>query len=72
MRVPAIDSDLIVLRGLEGNERADHLNGLQSLLQPHVDVLVVLWWVVWFAVLLLFVAREVVLPAVARRRARRA
>jgi hypothetical protein len=65
----AIDpDDLIVLRGLEGNERADQLNALQRLLAPHVDVLTVFWWIVWFTVLGLFLWRELIAPLWARRR----
>ena len=39
------EKNIIVLQGLEGNEPA-HLSGLQVPLAPHVDTLIVGWWIV--------------------------
>lgn len=40
--------ELVILPGLEGNERT-HLEGLQLYLAPHLDFLLVFWWAVFAA-----------------------
>ena len=55
------EEPLIVPRGLEGNEPT-HLSGLQLALAPHVDVLKMLWALVFVCVLVVVVTRHILIP----------
>jgi hypothetical protein len=41
---------IIVLKGLEGNDPT-HLKGLQTFLEPQVDLIIIFWWTVFLIVI---------------------
>ena len=51
----------IVLKGLEGNAPT-HLKGLQLYLAPHLELLLQIWQLVFFAVLMYMLVRHVLMP----------
>ena len=57
---------LIELRGLEGNSPT-HLSGLQLVVQPHLEILTVIWWCVFFGTLMIVVVKNLVLPILKKR-----
>jgi len=52
---------IIELRGLQGNEPT-HLSGLQTVLAEHVEVLRVIWLILFFASLLFVCIRMILMP----------
>ncbi|MBL4644664.1 MAG: hypothetical protein JKX80_02240 [Candidatus Pacebacteria bacterium] len=54
----AQDKNIIILQRLEGNE-ATHLKGIQVPLAPYTDFLIMLWWFVWIAVLIIVMYKAI-------------
>jgi len=58
---------LIVLEGLEGNPPTE-LNVSQKIIAPHTEVIVVLWWALWFVALVVIVVKYIFIPLVRKVR----
>ncbi len=51
----------LILDSLSGNEPAQ-LNTFQTWLEPNVDVVVIVWWVVWVSVLVFLILNYIIKP----------
>ena len=60
-------TNLVVLKGLEGNDPVT-LSPLQSAILPHVPDIIVFWWTVWAFMFMYMAMRHLVLPTLRKIR----
>jgi len=53
--------ELLVLTGLEGNSPTT-LNATQQVFVPYVDIIIILWWVVWLLMFFGMITKYIVIP----------